>query len=198
MHPSLTIRSKAQKPNKLIHPLGKISPLFSESDERFPSGSEETYIRDDRLQILKILGMKCDSLSWTELVERAESVSKIPQYELAVERSIAILGLLNEMLNTSGPTSVQVPCREEKESKCKACEVIRDIAFIPVKPKPYQKLGLTWHGDKFKYRFAKPKELISAQYENICSTLWPVPLNEFKKKENIMTKQIELFLGLMI
>lgn len=184
-HPCIPVSPfgrRLKKPNKLVHPMGKIAPLYSDSDERFPCGSEETYIREDRLQILKILGMKCDYLSWSELVERAESVSKIREFDLAVERSIAILNLLNEMLNLIIEPSCSLP-KEEKESKCKACELIRDIAFIPVKPKPYLKLGLTWYGDKFKYRFAKPKELLSSQYENLCSCTWPIPLNEYKKRE---------------
>jgi hypothetical protein len=67
---------------------------------------------------------------------------------------------------------------------------------VPVKPKPYQKLNLGWYGEKYKSRFAKPKELISATYENLCSCLWPVPLGDYKKKENVMSKQVEQFLGI--
>jgi hypothetical protein len=210
-HPCIPVSPfgrRLKKPNKLLHPMGKISALYSDTDERFPCGSEETYMREDRLQILKILGMKSEHLSWPELVERADSVSKIREYETAVERAIALLNVLNEMLNnasittyngiTNGQNAPSPPPvnQEEKEAKCKACEAIRDIAFIPVKTKPYQKLNLTWYGDKFKYRFAKPKELISAHYENLCSCTWPVPLGSYKKRENIITKQIEQFLGL--
>ena len=113
-HPCIPVSPfgrRLKKPNKLIHPMGKIAALYSESDERFPCGSKDTYIRDDRLQILKILGMKSDYLSWQEIVERAESISKIKEYDLAVERSIVILNILNEMLhdnnllNTVNPTS---------------------------------------------------------------------------------------------
>lgn len=204
-HPCIPVSPfgrRLKKPNKLIHPTGKIAPLYSESDERFPCGSKDTYIRDDRLHILKILGMKCDHLSWQEIVERAESVSNIKEYDLAVERSIVILNVLNEMLNdntsslTSSPTQKTAESKDEKEAKSKIAELIRDISFIPVKSKPYQKLNLTWHGEKFKYSFAKPKELLSSSFESLCSTIWPVPLNEYKKKENIITKQVESFLGL--
>jgi hypothetical protein len=65
-HPCIPVSPfgrRLKKPNKLVHPLGKISPLYSDSDERFPCGSKDTYIREDRLQILKILGMKCDYLN---------------------------------------------------------------------------------------------------------------------------------------
>jgi len=107
-HPCIPVSPfgrRLKKPNKLLHPMGKISALYSDTDERFPCGSEETYMREDRLQILKILGMKSDHLSWPELVERADSVSKIREYEAAVERSIALLNVLNEMLNASSMTN---------------------------------------------------------------------------------------------
>jgi hypothetical protein len=211
--PVLPYGRRLKKPNKLVHPMGKIAPLYLDSDERFPCGSEETYLREDRLQILKILGMRCDSLNWLELIERAESISKIREYDLAIERSIVILSILNEklansniLLNVNGQSNNQqlngsatpqhIETKEEKESRFNACELIRDISFIPVKTKPYQKLNLTWYGDKFKLRFAKPRELLSGTYENLCSCFWPIPLYEYKRKEKIITKQIEQFFGI--
>jgi hypothetical protein len=50
-----------------------------------------------------------------------------------------------------------------------------------------KKLNLTWYGDKFKLRFAKPKELLSGTFENLCSSFWPIPLYEYKRKEKIIT-----------
>ncbi len=153
--------------------------------------------------------MKCDLLSWQELIERAESITKIREYDVAIERSIVILNILNEKLNISNSTSANSAkspsnaenntnstVSEDREAKNAACELIRDIAFIPVKPKPYQKLTLAWYGDKFKFRFAKPKELLSGVFEPLCSSLWPIPLYEYKRKERIITKQIEHFLGI--
>lgn len=156
--------------------------------------------------------MKCDLLTWQELIERAESITKIREYDIAIERSIVILSILNEKLNTvpiiNGNANANATAnspklqngtseqREERDAKCNACELIRDIAFIPVKPKPYHKLTLTWYGDKYKFRFAKPKELLSGMYEPLCSSLWPIPLYEYKKKERIITKQIEQFFGI--
>ncbi len=58
-HPCIPVSPfgrRLKKPNKLVHPGGKTAALYSDSDERFPYGSEETYLREDRLQILKILG----------------------------------------------------------------------------------------------------------------------------------------------
>lgn len=107
-HPCIPVTPfgrKLKKPNKLVHPSGKIAALYSDSDERFPCGSEDTYVREDRLQILKILGMKADGLTWPELVERADSVAKLREYDVAVERAIAVLSVLNEMLNSSNSSS---------------------------------------------------------------------------------------------
>ena len=118
-HPCIPVTpfGRLKKPNKLIQPIGKIASLYFESDERFPFGSKDTYIRDDRLQILKILGMKWDYLNWQEIVERAESVSKIKDYDIAVERSIVILNLLNEMLNENyiknSSTTSNVPVNQQ-------------------------------------------------------------------------------------
>jgi len=103
-HPCIPVTPlgrKLKKPNKLVHPGGRLSALYADADERFPCGSEDTYVREDRLQILKILGMKTDGLTWNELVERADSVAKIRDYEVAVERAVALLGVLNEMLTSS-------------------------------------------------------------------------------------------------
>ena len=79
-HPCIPVTPlgrKLKKPNKLVHPGGRLAALYADVDERFPYGSEDTYVREDRLQILKILGMKTDGLNWTELVERADSIAKI-------------------------------------------------------------------------------------------------------------------------
>lgn len=103
-HPCIPVTPharKLKKPNKLVHPSGRLAALYSDADERFPCGSEDTYVRDDRLQILKILGMKTDGLTWTELVERADSIGKMREYEPAVERAVALLAVLNDMLTSS-------------------------------------------------------------------------------------------------
>ena len=200
-HPCIPVTPsgrKLKKPNKLVHPSGRVGPLYSEADERFPCGSEDTYIRDDRLQVLKILGMKCDQLSWSELVERAESINKVKEFEVAVERAVVVLSILNEMIsNNSGSSSRIGRVAPTSNEELKACELLKEIPFVPVKPRPYSgKLGLPWCGDKFRFRFAKPRELMSAQYEQLCSSVWPVPLTEYKTRENIVSKQIEHFFGI--
>ncbi len=49
------------------------------------------------------LGMKCDDnlVTWPELVERCESIQRMRDYDLAHERSLALLQILNDMLSIS-------------------------------------------------------------------------------------------------
>lgn len=49
------------------------------------------------------LGMKCDDnlVTWPELVERCESIQRMRDYDLARERSLALLQILNDMLSMS-------------------------------------------------------------------------------------------------
>lgn len=114
-HPCIPVTPlgrKLKKPNKLVHPgaSSRLAALYADVDERFPYGDAasatghhgcDTYARDDRLHVLKLLGMKTDALSWSELVERADSVAKMRDYELAVERAVALLAVLNDMLLSS-------------------------------------------------------------------------------------------------
>src|SRR5689334_15815713 len=47
--------------------------------------------------------MKCDDnlVTWPELVERCESIQRMRDYDLARERSLALLQILNDMLSMS-------------------------------------------------------------------------------------------------
>ncbi|CAF1138422.1 unnamed protein product [Adineta ricciae] len=96
------------KPSKLIHPYCRLASLYSDIDSLFPYGGQDSYLREDRLNVLKLLGMKCDDnlVTWPELVERCESIQRMRDYDLAYERSVALLQILNDMLtmSNSNPT----------------------------------------------------------------------------------------------
>ena len=57
--PAAPFGRRLKKPNKLVHPAARLAPLFADADERFPAGSEDTYLRADRLHTLTLLGMRC-------------------------------------------------------------------------------------------------------------------------------------------
>ena len=44
------------KPSKLIHPHCRLASLYSDIDSLFPYGGQDSYLRDDRLNVLKLLG----------------------------------------------------------------------------------------------------------------------------------------------
>ena len=67
---------------------------------------------------------------------------QIKGYDIAVELSIVILNLLNEMLNENSTTTSNVPVNQQNsnehkmeiETKTKFSQLIREIPFIAVKP----------------------------------------------------------------
>ncbi|CAF1133714.1 unnamed protein product, partial [Didymodactylos carnosus] len=201
-----------RKPSKLIHPHCKLAQLYSDIDGLFPYGGQDSYLRDDRLNVLKLLGMKCDDnfVTWQELTERCESIQRIRDYDLAYERSIALLTILNDMLtmyNNGAPSNGSINSGDttlyDKESRQRASLQLRDISFLPVKIRPVelQHLNLQWMGDKYINRLLKPKDLLSQHYELLVGSSWPIvqhyDLSKIQKTEHILiTKQIEQFLGL--
>jgi hypothetical protein len=44
------------KPSKLIHPYCRLASLYSDIDSLFPYGGQDSYLREDRLNVLKLLG----------------------------------------------------------------------------------------------------------------------------------------------
>jgi hypothetical protein len=53
--------------------------------------------------------MKCDDnlVTWPELVERCESIQRIRDYDLAHERTLALLQILNDMLSISNSNTTR-------------------------------------------------------------------------------------------
>ncbi|CAM2704787.1 unnamed protein product [Rotaria socialis] len=97
------------KPSKLIHPYCRLASLYSDIDSLFPYGGQDSYLREDRLNVLKLLGMKCDDnlVTWPELVERCESIQRMRDYDLAHTRSLALLQILNDMLTMSNSNTTR-------------------------------------------------------------------------------------------
>jgi hypothetical protein len=113
------------EPSKLIHPYCRLASLYSDIDSLFPYGGQDSYLREDRLNVLKLLGkrvrtrvcdiltheairpiclgMKCEDylVTWPELVERCRSIQNIRDYDMAYKRSLALLQILHDMLSIS-------------------------------------------------------------------------------------------------
>ena len=152
--------------------------------------------------------MKCDDnlVTWPELVERCESIQRMRDYDLARERSLALLQILNDMLSmsNSNPTrtfdetdeaSIDRRSRptttsssrdksttgnnhnnssilnthealHDKEARTRASLQLRELAFIPIKARPQELMGinLTWMGDRYSNRLFKLKDVLSQHY----------------------------------
>ncbi|CAF3697917.1 unnamed protein product, partial [Adineta steineri] len=223
------------KPSKLIHPYCRLASLYSDIDSLFPYGGQDSYLREDRLNVLKLLGMKCDDnlVTWPELVERCESIQRMRDYDLAHERSLALLQILNDMLSISSSNTTRTfdenddstdrrsrqstsisrdkppntqssiinthEALQDKEARTRASVQLRELPFIPIKPRPNELNGisLTWMGDKYIGRLFKPKDILSQQYEQLVCCSWPIAQQSKNAQEQpTITKQVEHFLGL--
>jgi len=163
------------KPSKLIHPYCRLASLYSDIDSLFPYGGQDSYLREDRLNVLKLLGMKCDDnlVTWPELIERCESIQRMRDYDLARERSLALLQILNDMLSMSNsnptrtfdesddlsdrrsrqthekssPNSSSIfnthEALHDKEARTRASLQLRELAFIPIKARPQELNGIS-------------------------------------------------------
>ena len=128
-------------PSQLISPNGDAALLFCPLDERFPQGSEETFLHPSRLFKLQQLGMATDNLSWSEVAERAESISILNQSstDAATERAENLIAFLEKKLNRDGNSP---PFPEDYSRILKA-------KFLAVLKKP-QSFPLTWKGSDTK------------------------------------------------
>ena len=66
-----------KSPGQLVNPNRGASSLFCAADGRFPFGTKDTFCNPQRLAKLEQLGMVSDCLSWEEIAERAESISRL-------------------------------------------------------------------------------------------------------------------------
>ena len=90
--------TELRKPCDLVHPKGKVAPLYSESDKVFPLG--EKFNATNTLASLSELGMVNDYLHEDIFVERCETVHILHSscLEVAQMRCYAVLEYLSEML----------------------------------------------------------------------------------------------------
>ena len=66
--------------------------------------------------------MKCDDnlVTWPELVERCESIQRIRDYDLAHERSLALLQILNDMLTISNSNATRTFDENDETLDCRS------------------------------------------------------------------------------
>ena len=140
-------------PGQLINPKKTAASLFSPEDQRFPFGTEATFLSSVRLAKLEQLGMLTDDLPWPEVAERAESISSLNKTseEAALKRVTALVYHLGRKLVHEDGTCVSDDIRDR----------FLHANFLPVLQKP-DKFPLHWKGNEVqtvnKRALLSPKE----------------------------------------
>ena len=140
-------------PGQLINPKKAAASLFSPEDQRFPFGTEATFLSSVRLAKLEQLGMLTDDLPWPEVAERAESISFLNKTseEAALKRVTALVYHLGRKLVHEDGTCVSDDIRDR----------FLHANFLPVLQKP-DKFPLHWKGNEVqtvnKRALLSPKE----------------------------------------
>ena len=125
-----------KRPGALINPRKAAAWLFNPEDERFPFGTEETFLNSLRLAKLEQLGMLTDDLPWPEVAERAQSISSCNS-ETALKRVKALVEHLKRKLMSEDGS----PPPGDVHTK------IVQTKFLPVLRKPV-KFPLPWKADE--------------------------------------------------
>ena len=167
-------------PAQLINPHKGAALLFSPDDKRFPFGTKDTFLNGVRLVKLEQLGMLTDSLTWEEVVERAESITVLNRFSStsALKRAEALMAHLKRKLIYEKENSVPDDVRNN----------LKKASFLPVLQKP-EKFPLPWKGDELRSAkarlFVSPEEsyLESEKHLVCCSE----PIVDMQIPESVKT-----------
>eukprot|EP00057_Strongylocentrotus_purpuratus_P028463 XP_011682937.1 PREDICTED: sacsin-like [Strongylocentrotus purpuratus] len=171
--------TELRKPCDLVHPKGKVAPLYSESDKVFPLGEKFTDI--NTLASLTKLGMMKDYLHEDIFVERCETVHILHSscMEGAQTRCHAVLKYLSEMLGSDW--------NRKKNLK----ERLASIPFLPILCEGNRDPALPWVETDCAYASANDVYSHSKTYL-VSSTSNVVDESEEWK----LPRKVEHFLGL--
>ena len=160
-------RGKTLKcPAELIHPKKATASLFHIEDEKFPFGTDDTFLDCVRLTKLEQLGMVADDPPWGMFEERAKSVGILNEESSkgALERAKALISLLERKLYPGAESNVPEGVQEN----------LLRIKFLPVFTKP-EHFPLFWKGGDLRpekrAKLLSPEEAFveSAMYLVCCS-----------------------------
>ena len=148
---------RLRKPDDLIDPNSRLTQLYFESDECFPT---EKYM--EVANALRSLGMSYNQLTVDKLKARASSVMNLP-YNEAIQRAKQILFYLSQTYTTFGYHGF--------DQTTNTYDALQNIPFIPVSKHP-QGLSLPWFNSSVT--FQSPKNVFSYKHKNLVFTQAPV------------------------
>ncbi|XP_078511038.1 sacsin-like isoform X2 [Lissotriton helveticus] len=162
----------------LVHPHGKVAPLFEKQDRCFPQGTPETYLNSDRLSRLEHLGMLKDTVPITQLAERALTITALWKIDRqkACTRINRVLDLLRDL--------VELPFTNTEQA------MFRKISFLP---------SALPHGSSEQENdivLKSPIEIYHYNYLNLVNMSESVLSKEHIAHDFSLTSDIMEFLGL--
>ncbi|XP_063961228.1 LOW QUALITY PROTEIN: sacsin-like [Lytechinus pictus] len=171
-----------RKPCDLVHPRGKVAPLYTESDKVFPLGN--LFNDTNTLTSLTQLGMVKDNIHQKVFLERCHSVHILhsTNKKAAQNRSKALLKYLSEALGR-GDWSREGHFKED---------LVR-IPFLPILCERNQDPALPWLKTINTCPYASANDIYSHSKRNIVSSMYIVvhESNDWKLPWNV-----EDFLGI--
>ena len=128
-----------KRPCHLISPKREAGMLFLPQDERFPHGTQETFLDPLRMSNLERLGMLTDDIPWLEIAERSESIWSLNQEDSieAKKRSKTLIEFFDKKLKCEKPPPQEITDR------------ILRAKFLPALQKP-QSFPLSWKGSQVR------------------------------------------------
>ena len=132
--PCVQGEAELASPKELINPNGAAASLFTSDDKRFPVG--KSYCTEERLLILKTLGMVTDILDWDTLLERAKTIPALCRQKTEQDargRVASFVKYMNNYLPKLDPPSKSI----ETE--------LRRVGMFPVLKKP-KNYTMPWKG----------------------------------------------------
>ena len=155
---------RLSKTSLLIDPRNKIlESLFDVSEGRFPI--KDLLNSKKAVQCLERMGMTTSKLSIGDLIDRAKSVTKVCEYELALERSQFVCTYIAAVYSGSW-YSPSLTSDNRKE-----LQPLLVIPFLPAKKKPVD-VDVPWYS-KFQ-PFDSPSHLYPHEYEHLVFSQHPV------------------------
>nr|XP_033818277.1 sacsin-like [Geotrypetes seraphini] len=170
---------KLQLIGKMIHPKGKVAPLFEQEEGHFPHGTQHDFLNPERLVRLELLGMLNDHIPMKELLERARTIPAIWKFskEKAYLRIRHILDLLKDLIDQHYSNTDQAD--------------FRSISFLPaVLPKGKLKKGV------HDVTLMKPTEIYHYKYLNLVDLCEPVLCKRVVGEGFKIASETAWFLGL--
>uniref|UniRef100_A0A7M5WQK9 J domain-containing protein n=2 Tax=Clytia hemisphaerica TaxID=252671 RepID=A0A7M5WQK9_9CNID len=141
---------RLRRTNQLIQEGSDVSILYDVTDERFPDLKD-----NDVIKYLQTHGMEAGGLSWTKILDRAQTVEQSANKE----RGSALLRIISKKLERKDFPATQ--------SDVEACNQLKGTKFLPVMKKPKKCLFNKWHGSTAKV--SSPKEIYPHSFSNTLS-----------------------------